>query len=227
MRRSRKPLRAVPSVEGSNPSPSAPHPKDRSLAAVFLLSEARRSLGAEPPGMASLPGVEVRHLRACPARAGWPLPLRGRGNGPQPLGRPVQAERPSWLRAGAPQPDPRGARRRPPLRGGASRPAGPRRPAPGRGARRLHDPQRVPAGARDLPPGSGTRRGRRQPDQRARASRRARPPRPDRVVARRRRSCSPPSPSGSGRCGRRRSTSACASVSVARCAGPTSTSPPA
>jgi hypothetical protein len=117
------------------------------------------------------------------ARGGRGVARRCRGwDDPQPLRRPLQAERAARLRAGAASANPPRVRRRSHVGRHARRPARPRRPSARRRPRSVDDPQHVPSAARALPTRDRARRCRGQPDERPRASGGARAARPHRLA---------------------------------------------
>ena len=129
----------------------------------------------------------MRAPSATTLREVWETWLAGArdGHDPQPLGRPVQAERPARLRdLDAPARPARARRREAVARSRASTsrtsPTGCSR----EGTRREHDPQHAHAAPRHLPSRARARRRRRQPRRRSRAAVRTRPPRSHRVAER-------------------------------------------
>ena len=107
---------------------------------------------------------------------------RSGGRDPQPLGGRIQAVRSQGLPAELPAPRRARARVIEVHRCASGRPAGPRRPPRRPGPGGEHRAMRDPAAARDVPAGAVARRRGDQPDDRPRAARDPRRPRPRRVT---------------------------------------------
>ena len=143
-------------------------------------------------------GVAVRRRGSC-SQADAPRPDeddgrrgrggvaagRTRGDGPQPLRRPLQTERPARLRALPPPPGEARARPRPAGRRDPRRRAGSGGQAPGGGARPEHHPEHAQSPAGDLPTGAHAGAGRGEPDGGARDPGVTRPARSNRRARRR------------------------------------------